>query len=285
VLLSEQVYVHCARTTPQPSRVPQRPYKQRVLHPHSKNGHHNSYNQGSTPHLPNQVAALLLLLRASRLSSPRAIPSDHPAHNITSSTVKQSNTPCWPAAPPAGPTSPRLVARAAALWWSRRSQHNRAQPLPTLLLPSLRVSRVVGGVRCCCCWWAALHISSLACIRSSLHLRPAAEAGLHPPTAQSYAPVFDRPLHHTSPHSTPPHTTPTHSPHPTVTNGIIFRQLFDGASSTYTYLLADPLSRDALLIDPVLEQVRAWGGVICMLHASGCAHARGRTHGGAWIGV
>jgi sulfur dioxygenase len=37
---------------------------------------------------------------------------------------------------------------------------------------------------------------------------------------------------------------------------MIFRQLFDPQSSTYTYLLADPGSREALLIDPVFEQVR-----------------------------
>lgn len=36
---------------------------------------------------------------------------------------------------------------------------------------------------------------------------------------------------------------------------MMFRQLFDPASSTYTYLLADEASREALLIDPVLEQV------------------------------
>lgn len=34
---------------------------------------------------------------------------------------------------------------------------------------------------------------------------------------------------------------------------IIFRQLFEHESSTYTYLLADPVSGEALLIDPVLE--------------------------------
>ncbi len=37
---------------------------------------------------------------------------------------------------------------------------------------------------------------------------------------------------------------------------MIFRQLFDPTSSTYTYLLADADSREALLIDPVFEQVR-----------------------------
>lgn len=36
----------------------------------------------------------------------------------------------------------------------------------------------------------------------------------------------------------------------------IFRQLFDPTSSTYTYLLADPETRQAVLIDPVFEQVR-----------------------------
>ena len=35
---------------------------------------------------------------------------------------------------------------------------------------------------------------------------------------------------------------------------LIFRQLFDAASSTYTYLLADPESRQAVLIDTVFEQ-------------------------------
>ena len=37
---------------------------------------------------------------------------------------------------------------------------------------------------------------------------------------------------------------------------LIFRQLFDPQSSTYTYLLGDSASREALLIDPVFEQVR-----------------------------
>ena len=37
---------------------------------------------------------------------------------------------------------------------------------------------------------------------------------------------------------------------------MIFRQLFDQQSSTYTYLLADPGTREAVLIDPVFEQAR-----------------------------
>jgi glyoxylase-like metal-dependent hydrolase (beta-lactamase superfamily II)/rhodanese-related sulfurtransferase len=37
---------------------------------------------------------------------------------------------------------------------------------------------------------------------------------------------------------------------------VIFRQLFDPQSSTYTYLLADAGTREAVLIDPVFEQAR-----------------------------
>ena len=37
---------------------------------------------------------------------------------------------------------------------------------------------------------------------------------------------------------------------------LVFRQLFDPSSSTYTYLLADPKSGEAVIIDPVFEQVR-----------------------------
>ncbi len=36
---------------------------------------------------------------------------------------------------------------------------------------------------------------------------------------------------------------------------MIFRQLFESESSTYTYLLADPVTKRALLIDPVIETV------------------------------
>ena len=37
---------------------------------------------------------------------------------------------------------------------------------------------------------------------------------------------------------------------------MLFRQLFDPETSTYTYLLADDESRDAVLIDPVRERVQ-----------------------------
>ena len=36
---------------------------------------------------------------------------------------------------------------------------------------------------------------------------------------------------------------------------MIFRQLFDGVSCTYTYLIASHLGGEALIIDPVLEKV------------------------------
>ncbi len=36
---------------------------------------------------------------------------------------------------------------------------------------------------------------------------------------------------------------------------MLFRQLYDGESSTYTYLLADEASKEAVLIDPVIEQI------------------------------
>jgi glyoxylase-like metal-dependent hydrolase (beta-lactamase superfamily II) len=36
---------------------------------------------------------------------------------------------------------------------------------------------------------------------------------------------------------------------------MLFRQLFDAESSTYTYLIADTQTQEAILVDPVLEQV------------------------------
>ena len=36
---------------------------------------------------------------------------------------------------------------------------------------------------------------------------------------------------------------------------VIFRQLFDATSGTYTYLLASRRGGEALIIDPVLEKV------------------------------
>ncbi|XP_010775123.1 persulfide dioxygenase ETHE1, mitochondrial [Notothenia coriiceps] len=40
-----------------------------------------------------------------------------------------------------------------------------------------------------------------------------------------------------------------------LTEGLLFRQLFESESSTYTYLLADTETKEAVLIDPVLETI------------------------------
>ena len=49
---------------------------------------------------------------------------------------------------------------------------------------------------------------------------------------------------------------------------MIFRQLFDRDSSTYTYLLADVNTREALLIDPVLGQCDAYLALLEQLDLS-----------------
>lgn len=46
---------------------------------------------------------------------------------------------------------------------------------------------------------------------------------------------------------------------------MIFRQLFDAESSTYTYLLADPTAGEAALVDPVLTHVPRDAGLIADL--------------------
>ena len=46
---------------------------------------------------------------------------------------------------------------------------------------------------------------------------------------------------------------------------LVFRQLFDPQSSTYTYLLADGKSGTAVIIDPVFEQVRRDAALIAEL--------------------
>lgn len=68
---------------------------------------------------------------------------------------------------------------------------------------------------------------------------------------------------------------------------MIFRQLFDPASSTYTYLLADPASREALLIDPVFEQVRRDRALLHELGLALVATLETHVHAdhvtGAWL--
>ena len=47
---------------------------------------------------------------------------------------------------------------------------------------------------------------------------------------------------------------------------MLFRQLFDPVSSTYTYLLASGAGREAMIIDPVIEQLRQYLTVIADLN-------------------
>jgi sulfur dioxygenase len=68
---------------------------------------------------------------------------------------------------------------------------------------------------------------------------------------------------------------------------LVFRQLFDQSSSTYTYLLADPASRQAVLIDPVFEQVRRDSALISELGLVLVATLETHVHAdhvtGAWL--
>jgi len=74
---------------------------------------------------------------------------------------------------------------------------------------------------------------------------------------------------------------------------VIFRQLFDSVSSTYTYLVASRHGGEALIIDPVLERVDRYLQLVAELdlklvkavdthlhadHATGSAALRDRTH-------
>lgn len=67
---------------------------------------------------------------------------------------------------------------------------------------------------------------------------------------------------------------------------VIFRQLFDPQSSTYTYLLGDPLSGQALLIDPVFEHVRRDAALVEELGLTLAATLETHVHAdhvtGAW---
>jgi sulfur dioxygenase len=68
---------------------------------------------------------------------------------------------------------------------------------------------------------------------------------------------------------------------------LIFRQLFDVTSSTYTYLLADRASGQALLIDPVYEQARRDAALITELGLSLAwtldTHVHADHVTGAWL--
>jgi sulfur dioxygenase len=68
---------------------------------------------------------------------------------------------------------------------------------------------------------------------------------------------------------------------------VLFRQLFDPSSSTYTYLLADSGAREAVLIDPVFEQVRRDAALIEELGLTLLATLETHVHAdhvtGAWL--
>ena len=68
---------------------------------------------------------------------------------------------------------------------------------------------------------------------------------------------------------------------------LIFRQLFDPQSSTYTYLLADPQTREAVLIDTVFEQAMREAALIKELDLKLVATLETHVHAdhvtGAWM--
>jgi len=74
---------------------------------------------------------------------------------------------------------------------------------------------------------------------------------------------------------------------------VVFRQLFDAASSTYSYLLAGRRGGEALIIDPVLDRVERYLQLLHELdlrlvkaldthlhadHITGLGALRDRTH-------
>jgi sulfur dioxygenase len=68
---------------------------------------------------------------------------------------------------------------------------------------------------------------------------------------------------------------------------LMFRQLFDARSSTYTYLVGDEASRQALLIDPVFEQARRDAALLAELDLKLAGLLETHVHAdhvtGAWL--
>jgi sulfur dioxygenase len=68
---------------------------------------------------------------------------------------------------------------------------------------------------------------------------------------------------------------------------LIFRQLFDPQSSTYSYLLGDARACEAVLIDPVFEQARRDAALISELGLKLVATLDTHIHAdhvtGAWL--
>lgn len=68
---------------------------------------------------------------------------------------------------------------------------------------------------------------------------------------------------------------------------LIFRQMFDPQSSTYSYLLGEPRSREAVLIDPVFEHVRRDAALLreldLVLKATLETHVHADHVTGAWL--
>src|SRR5258705_4031637 len=68
---------------------------------------------------------------------------------------------------------------------------------------------------------------------------------------------------------------------------LTFRQLVDPTSSTYTYLLADSRTSEAVLIDPVFEQARRDAALLCELNLRLLSTLQTHCHAdhvtGAWM--